>query len=590
MLKRFSKALLLLCISAPAFAQLPADEQTATELSKKYKKEDVACLSSYHYFTFDKGKNALGEKVVVIQEDAEMEFISLKKFATLTYPEFYNRFVQLKVFKKAVKMGSKYITSDRAGIDHAVTEDGVFFDDSRVQYYPLRFDQKGAMQRITLKKEYSDGKYLTRVFFHMPYPVKEQAFEFKVPEWLSVDFKPMNFTGYKIEKTETKKGGYTSYVFVMKDLPPITNEFKSVGRAFRDPHIVIQIKSFEAKGESLKGFDKVDDIYNWNNKLYMMAGNQPDKLKPVLAKILQGKTTEEDKIKAVYYWVQDNIRYIAYEDGYSGYIPSSAQDVLEKKYGDCKGMANLLTEFLKLAGVDAHFTWIGTRSIPYPQSLPALCVNNHAICTIYYKDKEYFLDATEKYVPFGENAFRIQGKEAMIAKGDAFEIKQVPLTTGNEHKVQTNASLALNNNTLTGSVKVTLTGNERTDFQQEYQQLPMTSQKDFLNGMLEFGNDNMQATDIKTSDLSNREVPVTVEGKVNLDNNVNTIAGDKYISIDFFPKTLQRYTPDEKRVTAYDFDYVLTYDDDISLTVPNGWKFTDIPQKLELTSDGYSFK
>ncbi len=77
--KRFSNALLLLCISAPAFAQLPADEQTAAEIAKKYKKEDVACLSSYHYFTFDKGKNALGEKVVVIQEDAEMEFISLKK-------------------------------------------------------------------------------------------------------------------------------------------------------------------------------------------------------------------------------------------------------------------------------------------------------------------------------------------------------------------------------------------------------------------------------------------------------------------------------------------------------------------------------
>ncbi len=590
LLKCFSKTLLLLCISSYAFCQSPEDEQTAAELSRKYKKDDVACLSSHSYFTFDKGKNSLGDKVVSVEEDAELEFISLKKFAALTYPEFYNKFIQLKTFKKAVKVGSKYVTSDKAGIDHAVTEDGVFFDDSRVQFYPLRFNQKGAMARITVKKDYSDGKYLTRLFFHQPYPVKEQVFEFKVPEWLTVDFKPINFDGYKIDKKETKKGGYTDYVFTMKDVPAYASEFKSIGRASRDPHIIIQIKSFEAKGESLKGFDKVDDTYNWNNRLYKMAGNEPDKLKPVLAKIVQGKTADADKIKAIYYWVQDNIRYIAYEDGYSGYIPSSAQDVLAKKYGDCKGMANLLTEFLKLAGYDAHFTWIGTRAIPYPQSLPALCVNNHAICTIYFNGKEYFLDATEKYAPFGENAFRIQGKEAMIAKGDQFEIKEVPLTTGSEHKVQTRADFSLSDNVLTGAVKITLTGNERTDFQQEYQQLPVTSQKDFLNGMLEFGNDNMQATDIKTSDLANREIPVTVEGQVSLVNNVNTISGDKYISIDFFPKSLERYTPDEKRTTAYDFDYVLTYDDDISLTVPKNMKFTDIPQKLELNNDGYSFK
>jgi transglutaminase-like putative cysteine protease len=445
------------------------------------------------------------------------------------------------------------------------------------------------MARVNVKKEYSDGRYLTRVFFHMPYPVKEEVYEFKVPEWLTVDFKPMNFDGFKIDKSQNKKGSYTIYTFTMKDIPAMTHEYKSIGRAYRDPHIIIQVKSFKSKGEDLKGFDTVDDTYNWNNKLYKLAGNDPSKLKPVVDKLIQGKTTDADKIKAIYYWVQDNIRYIAYEDGYSGYIPYSAQEVLAKKYGDCKGMANLLTEMLKLAGLDAHFTWIGTRTIPYSQSLPALCVNNHAICTLFFNGKTYFLDATEKYAPFGEDAFRIQGKEAMISEGDKYEIKKVPLTTGSEHKVQTKADFTLNNDALAGTVKVTLTGNERTDFQQEYQQLPVTSQKDFLNDMLEFGNDNMQASNIKTSDLSNRETPVTIEGQVTLQNNVNTIDGDKYVSIDFFPKTLERYMPDEKRTTAYDFDYVLSFEDVISLTVPADMHFTDVPQKLELDNENYSF-
>jgi len=376
----------------------------------------------------------------------------------------------------------------------------------------------------------------------------------------------------------------------MKDIPASKQEFRSIGHAYTDPHIIIQIKSFESKGEILKGFDKTDDLYAWNNRLYEMAGNKKELLQSTLTKITQGKANDIDKIKAIYYWVQDNIRYIAYEDGYSGYIPAAAQDVLAKKFGDCKGMANLLTEFLKMAGYDAHFTWIGTRSIPYQQSMPALCVNNHAITTLYFQGKEYFLDGTEKYAPFGENAYRIQGKEAMIAKGATYDLKTVPLTTGNEHKIFSKADFVLTNDVLSGKIKVVLTGNERKDFHQAYQDLPITSQKDFLNEYLEFGNDNMQAANIKTSDLKNREIPVTIEGDVDLSNYVNTISGDKYISIDFFPKTLERYMPDEKRVGGYDFDDVLSFEDEISLSIPPGTKFVDIPEKSELVYNGYEFR
>ena len=67
------------------------------------------------------------------------------------------------------------------------------FDDSRVKYFPIRFTEKGAMAKVMVKKDYTDGRYLTRLFFMESYPVKEQVFEFKVPEWLSVDFKPIEF-------------------------------------------------------------------------------------------------------------------------------------------------------------------------------------------------------------------------------------------------------------------------------------------------------------------------------------------------------------------------------------------------------------
>lgn len=415
-------------------------------------------------------------------------------------------------------------------------------------------------------------------------------FEFKVPDWLTVDFKRMNFDGYSIEAQQNKKNGYTHYVFTMRNIPAFKPEYRRIGRAFTDPHLILQIRSFKSKGDEINGFDKVDDVFAWNNRMYLMAGNDNKPLKVQLDKIIQNKKTDEEKIRAIYYWVQDNIRYIAYEDGYSGYIPAPAQDVLAKKYGDCKGMANLLTEFLRLAGYDAHFSWIGTKQLPYSQSLPALCVNNHAITTLYFQGKTYFLDGTENYAPLNENAFRIQGKEVMVSKGETFDIVKVPDMMASESKLLTLADFTMAGANLKGSVKVTLTGNQRTSFHQSFHDLPSTKKEESLSEYLEFGSNDLEASQVKTSDLNNRDIPVEIQGNIDLSNSIHAIGKDFYISIDFFPKSLERFIPDEKRIQGYDLGETITFEDEISLSVGVNQDFAELPQALQVDEEGYSFK
>ncbi len=582
--------ILSLLLTITLAGQTPADIALADNYAKKYPDDGVVCVSARKTFSFDIGKNELGDQVVQVTEEAEYEFLSLKRFASVMYPEFYNKFIQLKTFKRSEKRGNKFVTYEKGGIDRSVADDDIFFDDSRVQFFPLRFSNRGIVQKVTVKKLYSDGRYLTRLFFHDAYPVIEQVITFKVPEWLKMEVKKMNFEGYKIIATNDVSRGNTINVYTIKDLPAYKTEYRRIGRAYFDPHLIVQLRSFENKGENIRLFENVDDIYKWNNRLYTMAGNDKSTLKPLLDGIIKGKSSDTAKIKAIYYWVQDHIRYIAYEDGLSGYIPASVQDVVSNKYGDCKGMANLLTELLRLAGYDARFTWIGTRHLPYPQSLPALCVNNHAICTLVFGGKTYYLDGTEKFVPFGENAFRIQGKEVLIANGDKHEVKTVPVSTAAENRFYTRADLILAGEKLTGKVKVELTGNQRTEFHQVYQELPASSTSEFLNDYVEFGNNNMVASNVRTSDLRNREIPVMIEGEVDLTNTVNQIAGEKYVGIDFFPKSLERFIPDEKRIEGYDLDIMVKFDDEISLALPAGFQFTDKPDNLEINGTGYSFK
>jgi hypothetical protein len=365
------------------------------------------------------------------------------------------------------------------------------------------------------------------------------------------------------------------------------SEEKAPGTAYLWPHLVLVINSFTYDGKTEKGFKDAGDLYSWYNYLYKKSMNNPDMMKAKVAELIRGKTNDIDKVKAIFYWVQDNIRYIAFEDGLAGFIPASAQDVYKAKYGDCKGMANLMTEMLKLAGFEAYMTWIGTRHLPYDYSLPSLCVDNHCISTVILGGKEYYLDGTEKYIPFGDYAWRIQGKEVLIGKGDKYDVKKVPVMDKEKSKIFTQTNFQLKDSILKGHVKVTLTGEQRTSFHQYYHDLPADDRKKLIQRFLEFGNKNLAVSNVKTSDLNNREIPVIIEGDIDLSNYV--IAEDKevYVGIDFFPENLKSYIPDKDRQQDYALYSSFVAQDETELTLPAGYKVASLPGVINEQANDY---
>ena len=565
------------------------DAATAAVLKKKFKNEAYAAVTMTQRFTFSRGKNEFKQPIVTVKETGSIEFIALKDIAVFQYFRYHNRFIKLNSFYRYDKHTKRYNLTGKSGFDRSVTDDNIFFDDSRVQLYSFRFLEKGKMAKLTWEQEFTDAKYLTRSFFNEYFPVAEKVIEFEVPEWLDISFIEKNFGKFKIIKGKESTGKGIVHSFKVKDIPAIKNEPNDLGVAYTEPHIIIQIKSFEHDGQKVRHFQNTKDLYTWYRELYKRANNDNSVLKAQVARLTEGKKTDEEKIKAIYYWVQDNIRYIAYEDGYAGYIPAKVQDVLAEKYGDCKGMANLLTEMLKIAGYSAHFTWIGTRHIPYDHSVPAMCVDNHAITTLYFQGREYFLDGTEKFAAFGENAFRIQGKSALIEKGETFDEKIVPVGNAANNKIKTIATLSLGDGTLKGHVKVALTGEERKNFHNYYHAIAKQAREDFLKEMLEFGNANLTATNVKTSDLFNRDKPVEIDGDIDLTNYINVIGDNQYVSIDFFPKNLRSYMPDEKRTRGFDLESTFTFEDEIELIIPAGKKCVDLPGKLVIDNPAYAF-
>jgi transglutaminase-like putative cysteine protease len=589
-----SLRILLLFLLAPALVPAQSDEDIyeANRLKKVFTEDRVAATLVEEEFTFDKDRNEDRLPVVTATCNTSINFLSLRESAGIQYFDFYNSFTKITSFKQLEKIkgmfGVKKNYNVGYAIDRSATSSDFFSDDSRVKYFNIRFSGYGDATRVETEKKYLDSKYLTVAYFHSFYPANEKIIRVKVPDWLDLDIREFNFTGYKITRQKTTEKNLTIYTFKLQNLPAIKNERRALGIAYQFPHIAFVVKSFSNDGKKEKGFGDVSDLYNWYNYLYKKSVNRPDELKDKVAELTKGKTNDVDKIKSIFYWVQDNIRYIAFEDGLAGFIPATAQDVLKSKYGDCKGMANLITEMLKLAGFEAYMTWIGTRHIPYDYTLPSLAVDNHCISTVMINGKEYFLDGTEKYIPLGDYAWRIQGKEVLIGKGEKYEIKKVPLMDIDKSKLLTQTSFRLKDNVLSGHVKVTLTGERRTRFHQYYHELPSDDKKKVIQRFLEFGNKNLAVTNVKTSDLSNREIPVVLEGNIDLSNYIITEDKEIYLGIDFFPEDLRDFIPDNDRQQDYALSSAYVSQDETELILPPGYKVASLPNPIDEKTTDYA--
>ncbi len=570
------------CIYFDCSAQLQTVDGEGTSqaayLKKISKKAKFGAYLIDKEINFGSGKGINDLPVITAEEQGSVEMVAIENKTNVGYILPYNQFLRLRdydfdVFYKTAFKSQKYPPEKIS-----LTDESIFLDDNYGMFYGFQAQESGQRCRFKYDYMYTDAKYLTRFFFHENFPVRQSKITFKVPSWIELEIKEMNFENYKIKKETKKDKNFTIYTFTADNLPAVKQEPASLARPFYLPHLVITVRTFSIDQKKYNGFKSLDDLYAWYHYLYKKAENKPETLKDQVAKLTNGKTTDEEKIKALYYWVQDNIRYVAFEEGYSGFVPQTVQEVYQNKYGDCKGMANLLTEMLKLAGYDAHFAWIGTREIPYDcTEIQSMCVDNHAICVLYLKGKTYFLDGTEKYASLGKNAYRIQGKKVLVENGDSYKVEQVPLPGIDDNQIITRANLLLKGNKINGHVTLTFDGESNNFFHYIYNQIPANKRKDFINKLIELNSSNTEVSNVKTSDFSNRDIPITLEGDVEISNQVTLVDSFCYTSIDFFPRSITGFIPDAERENPIDIDNIFVARDEVTLELPAKAKVKFLP-------------
>jgi hypothetical protein len=96
---------------------------------------------------------------------------------------------------------------------------------------------------------------------------------------------------------------------------------------------------------------------------------EPDEqVRRLAADLTKGKTSRDDKVKAIFEYVADDIRYVNYVSG-EWWLPNRPQQLLARRQGDCDDKAILLITLLKAVGIDATEVLVQTRYTGQPSLL-----------------------------------------------------------------------------------------------------------------------------------------------------------------------------------------------------------------------------
>lgn len=571
-------SLLLLFFSTVLTAQrntdpTPEDIALAKKIRETHDKDDVAVLESTENITFGLNKN---ESKVNVNHAVNEKLMNINHRANIRKYEFYDSESSIQTFNikyKNDKNTNNYIT------DEFYKDNDLFYNDARVKHTLVSFPVQGYVYNYELEKKYEDVKYFTALYFNDEFPILKKQIIVTVPDWLNIDLKEFNFDRAKITKSQTKDAkNNTIYTYTLDDVPAMSKEEDTPGRSYLYPHILLIAKSYTLKGKEVTLFNSTADLYKWYKSLVDLMKDDTSVMKSKVSELTATAKTDEEKIKNIFYWVQDNIRYIAFEDGIAGFKPDESNHVFENRYGDCKGMANLIKQMLKLAGYDARLTWIGTKHIAYDYKTPSLAVDNHMICTLFHKGKKYFLDGTEKYNSFGEYAERIQNKEVMIEDGDKFIIDKIPMGTSEANKEVFKANLTLENEKLKGSCSKSYLGESRSQFLYIYNSFKSDKKEENLENYLSKNDKNAHVTNIKTSDLKNRDAKLTIDYNVEVENKVSSFDNEMYIDLEYMNEFKAFDLKDRKM--DYEFDYKKNYESTVTLAIPAGYKVSKLPTDL----------
>ena len=381
----------------------------AQPLNDQYSKEPYVFELLERHIRFEadgKGQHDLNFRVRIQSESAVHEF------GLLVY-SYASSFEALDVINVSVRRPDGTVIdtppSDIQELDSAVSREAPMYTDQREKHIAVKSLAIGDVLEAHLRWSIHDPIAPGHFWFDHSYFTAgiclQETLLLDVPAGLPIKLR--NSDPLPLAREEGSRRIYTFRSSNLKD--PEESKIPQWEKDFHGASLpALEVSSFTSW----------DEIGKWYASLQQSKIQVSPEIRAKAEELTKGKTSDDEKLHAIYDFVSTRFRYIGVDLGISRYTPHAAADVLVNRYGDCKDKHTLFAALLQAAGITAYPALISSK-YRLEASFPSPSVFDHVITAIPRGDSFLFLDTTPEVAPYGLLVQGIRDRQALVIPASA---------------------------------------------------------------------------------------------------------------------------------------------------------------------------
>jgi hypothetical protein len=336
-----------------------------------------------------------------------------------------------------------------------------------------------------------------------------------------------------------------------------------------------------------------DDVARWYRELSSESMIGDEKIRDLAFTLTSNLNSKRKKVKAIYQWVQDHIRYVLVTIGTGAFKPHACQEVLDYKYGDCKDMSSFLIALLKSIEIEAFPTLISTKGhrrvltdMPRPRQF------DHVMVVVPLDGEYLWLDPACRNCKFGQLPFEDQGATALIVESHRGELVTSPESPFDENFSQTSWEIKLNpDQSATGKVVIKAEGQEDLAFKASLLELKPTKRKNALLDFVSFWFMDVDLNRGKFENLEEKDSDIYIDGDFTAKRLGTETGGKLFLPVNFTTqRNISQSFPKKERDFPLLFDYKFSITDEIKIEILNQFEIEFLPPNIFLDENFGSFE
>jgi len=281
--------------------------------------------------------------------------------------------------------------------DKSYISEGSVYEDSRVKFFEINNAVFPIRLEISIETV-SEGNFILPTWRPAIFPnqkVSSASLEVVYPLELGMRFKAFNIDQEPLKLQDTH---IATIKWDLRDVIPLNADIKS-----KDiPAIKLAPEKFSMQGYQ-SNMNTWEGLAGWQGQLNKGRDLLPVGLKSEIKALTEPLSTQEEKVEVLYKYLQTNYRYVSIQLGIGGWMPATVEEVVNKKYGDCKGLSFLMQAMLKEVGISSNYVIVlaGNDKEDIDTTFPSNQFN-HVILKVSLDNKDpVWLECTSSILPPG---------------------------------------------------------------------------------------------------------------------------------------------------------------------------------------------